>query len=95
MRELFTVVYFMKYFRHFFMGRHFEVHTDHAFLVWIKNFKDVEGMLSCWLIVIDTDDIEISHRKGYQMKHVDALSRLPARPCENATFVNSNPKSPD
>ncbi|MEW8548166.1 MAG: pol polyprotein, partial [Candidatus Thiodiazotropha sp.] len=82
MRELYAVVYFMRYFKHYLLGRHFEVHTDHASLVWIKNFKDAEGMLSRWLTIIDTFDFTICHRKGTHMQHVDALSRIPPRKCK-------------
>ena len=62
------------------MGRPFEIGTDHASLVWIKTFKNADGMLSRWLTVLDNYDFTISHRKDSAMKHVDALSRI--RPCK-------------
>ena len=43
MRELFAVVYFIRHFKHYLMRRLFEICTDHASLVWIKNFKDIYG----------------------------------------------------
>ncbi|MEW8547985.1 MAG: retropepsin-like aspartic protease/reverse transcriptase, partial [Candidatus Thiodiazotropha sp.] len=52
MRELYAVVYFVRHFKHYLMGRHFDIHTDHASLTWIKNFKDADGMLSRWLTVL-------------------------------------------
>ena len=93
MRELYAVVYFMRYFKHYLLGRHFEVHTDHANLVWIKNFKDAEGMLSRWLTIIDTFDFSIFHRKGTHMQHVDALSRIPPRTCKRDACVDCAKKS--
>ena len=82
MRELYAVVFLLRYYKHYLTGRHFEIHTDHASLVWIKNFKDADGMLSRWLSIIDTFDFKIFHRKASQMHHVDALSRIPPRKCK-------------
>lgn len=95
MRELLAVVYFIRYFKHYLMGRHFEVRTDHASLVWIKNFKDADGMLSRWLTILDTYDFSISHRKGNQMSHVDALSRIPPRRCKNGACRDCSSRSSD
>ena len=88
MRELYAVIFFVRYYSHYLMGRPFEIRTDHASLVWIKNFKDADGMLSRWLTVLDTYDFTISHRKGSAMKHVDALSRIRPRKCKRETCVD-------
>lgn len=69
-RELLAVLEMFKQFKHFLNGRHFLLRTDHAFLVWLKNFKGAEGMLARWISVIDTFDFEIQHRKGE--KHTNA-----------------------
>ena len=92
MRELYAVVYFMRYYKHYLMGRHFEVHTDHASLVWIKNFKDADGMLARWLTIIDTFDFSIFHKKASQMHHVDALSRIPPRRCKRDACMDCHGK---
>ena len=93
-RELYAVVYFVRYFKHYLMGRHFDIHTDHASLTWIKNFKNADGMLSRWLTVLDTYDFTILHKKGSQMQHVDALSRIPPRKCKHANCVDCSKKAP-
>ena len=41
-RELLAVVTFVKQFRHYLYGRPFLVRTDHASLIWLKNFKEPE-----------------------------------------------------
>ena len=51
-RELLAVITFVKEFRHFLWGRH-------CSFLWIKNFKEPEGMLASWLTVLDTYDYEI------------------------------------
>lgn len=38
-RELLAVVEMLKQFKHFLLGRHFLLRTDHAFLVWLKILK--------------------------------------------------------
>lgn len=38
-RELLAVVEMWKQFKHFLLGRHFLLRTDHAFLVWLKILK--------------------------------------------------------
>jgi hypothetical protein len=83
MRELLAVVTFVKQFKHYLYGRHFVIRTDHASLSWLKNFKDPDGLLSRWLSILDTYDYTIEYRKGSDIPHVDALSRIPNRKCKN------------
>ncbi|CAG2185648.1 unnamed protein product [Mytilus edulis] len=40
-KELLAVVYFIKYFRHYLLGRHFKLRTDHGSLTWLYKFKDL------------------------------------------------------
>jgi len=35
-KELLAVVHFLKYFRHYLLGRHFTIRTDHAALQWLR-----------------------------------------------------------
>lgn len=82
-RELLAVVTFLKQFRHFLYGQKFLLRTDHAPLIWLKNFKDPEGMLARWLSVIETYNFEIQYRPGPKHTNADALSRKPLRKCKN------------
>ena len=77
--ELLAVVTFVKHFRHYLWGRKFLVRTDHASLLWLKNFKEPEGMLARWLAVLDTYDFSVQYRKGVLHANADALSRIPVR----------------
>ena len=81
-RELLAVITFVKEFRHFLWGRHFIIRTDHSSLLWIKNFKEPEGMLARWLTVLDTYDYEIQFRRGSQHVYADVMSRLPHKRCK-------------
>ena len=80
-RELLATVYFTKHFRHYLLGRHFTLRTDHCSLVWLKNFKEPEGQLARWLECLQEFDCEIVHRRGCKHTNADALSWLPCQQC--------------
>jgi RNase H-like domain found in reverse transcriptase len=42
-RELLAVVYFIRHFRHFFLGKPFVLRTDHAALAWLNKTRDPIG----------------------------------------------------
>lgn len=81
-KELLAVITFIRQYRHFLWGRHFTVRTDHASLVWLKNFKNPEGMLARWLSILETYDFSIVHRPGRLHCNADSLSRRPASYCK-------------
>ena len=80
--ELLAVVTFVKQFKYYLFGRNFLLRTDHASLVWLKNFKEPEGMVARWISFLDTFDMTIQHRKGSLHGNADGLSRLPRRRCK-------------
>ena len=45
-RELLAAVAFVEHFRYFLYGTHFTIRTDHASLKWLRNFKNIDGMLA-------------------------------------------------
>ena len=49
-RELLAVYTFVDQYRHYLIGSHFLIRTDHSSLTWLKNFKEAEGMLGRWLM---------------------------------------------
>ena len=79
-RELLAVVAFTKHFRHFLIGCHFTLRTDHGSLTWLRNFKDPEAR---WLEQLQEYDFVIVHRQGKKHANADALSRvdLPCKQC--------------
>ena len=80
-KELLAVRYFVEYFKPYLYGRKFRLRTDHASLQWLKNFKEVDGMLARWLSVLDTYDFQLIHRRGVDHSNADALSRPPLVKC--------------
>ena len=74
-RELLAVIHFVKVYRHYLVGKHFIVRSDHAALRWLKSFKEPEGQVARWLEVLDTYDYTLVHRPGVKHGNADAMSR--------------------
>ena len=77
-RELYAVIYFMRYWRGFTGGMHVQIRTDHASLVWLMEFgkRDTTcgGMYQRWAFELGECDYHILHRKGIQ--NADYLSGM-------------------
>jgi transposase InsO family protein/predicted aspartyl protease len=80
-RELLAVVHFIKAYRHYLVGRHFTLRTDHAALRWLRNFKEPEGQIARWLETLEAYDFTLVHRPGQKHANADALSRGPCGQC--------------
>ena len=78
-KELLSVVYFMKRYRHYLLGRRFLVRTDHSALRSLMKTKDPEGQTARWLETLASFNFEIQHRPGKRHTNADALSRIPVR----------------
>ena len=73
-RECLAIIYALKQFRHYLLGRLFTLLTDHAPLQWLAGQK-MEGLLACWALAAQEYDFTISYRKGTANTNADALSR--------------------
>ena len=76
-RELLAVVATLDHFKGYVWGLKFLVRTDHAALVWLKNLKNIQGMLARWLAKLQQFHFDIVHRPGAQHGNADGLSRCP------------------
>ena len=76
-KELLAIIRFSRQFRHYLLGRHFTVRTDHNSLTWLMNFKEPQGQLARWLEELSQFNMEIQHRPGKKHTNADALSRIP------------------
>ena len=91
-RELLAIVYFLKYFRQYLLGRTFIVRTDHAALSWLRKTPEPIGQNARWSALIEEYDFKVEHRPHERHRNADALSRHPClnRPsCSacHATYV--------
>ena len=73
-RELLAVVATLDHFKGYVWGPKFVVRTDHAALVWLKNLKNIQGMLARWLAKLQQFHFDIIHRPGAQHGNADGLS---------------------
>ena len=76
-KELLAIVVFTRQFRHYLLGRSFILRTDHNSLVWLMNFKNIQGQLARWLEELAQYNMVIQHRSGKKHQNADALSRIP------------------
>ena len=76
-KELLAVVYGLKTFKQYLLGRHFQIRTDHAALQWLRKTPEPMGQQARWLTFIEMFDFGICHRSGQRHTNADALSRKP------------------
>lgn len=89
-RELLAVVYGLKQYRQFLLGRHFKLRVDHAALTYLRKTPEVIGQAARWMDLIEEYDFDITHRAGVAHGNCDALSRRPESELE-ATPTVLNP----
>ena len=77
-----AVVHFIKAYRHYLVGRHFTLRTDHAALRWLRSFKEPEGQIARWLEILEAYDFDLVHRPGQKHTNADAMSRGPCCQCQ-------------
>ena len=82
----------LDHFKGYVWGPKFVVRTDHAALVWLKNLKNIQGMLARWLAKLQQFHFDIIHRPGAQHGNADGLSRCPR--CERGTCAPNTDSSP-
>jgi hypothetical protein len=75
--ELLAIVYALKVWRHYLVGRKFELKTDHCGLQHIFTQSDLNARQRRWSELLSEYDFEISYIKGTVNRVADALSRRP------------------
>jgi hypothetical protein len=83
-KELLAVVTMVKHWRHYLLGRHFKIRSDHASLKWLTSWKDLDSMPARWMARLGSFDFHLEHRKGTAHGNADGLSRRPLIPCKRA-----------
>ena len=93
-KELLAVVYFVKYFKHYLLGRRFTVRTDHAALQWLKRIPEPVGQQARWIGFLEEFEFDIVHHAGSRHLNADALSRRPCRLSYGCCAASSRPEDP-
>ena len=80
-RELLAVVYGLRQFPVYLLGRHLRLRTDHAPLTWLQKTPEPIGQQGRWLDLLTEFPFDVEHRPGLKHNNADALSRIPCRQC--------------
>ena len=91
-RELLAVVFFVKYFRHYLLGRRFTVRSDHAALQWLRRIPEPMGQQARWIGLLEEFDFDVIHRPGNRHGNADAMSR---RPCSRQRCCRKEDLTPN
>jgi len=67
------MVYALKQFHQYLLGRSFTLLTDHAPLLWLAGQK-IEGLLACWALATQEYNLTFSYQKDTENSNADALS---------------------
>jgi hypothetical protein len=73
--ELFAIVQALRMWRHYLMGKKFELRTDHIGLKYLFEQPTLNVKQTRWMDFLSKYDFDINHIKGKENKVVDALSR--------------------
>lgn len=76
-KELLAIKYFVEYFRHYLLGRHFTVRSDHRALKFLFSMKSPSGRIARWIEILSGYDFEVQYRQGSKHANADSLSRCP------------------
>ena len=75
--ELLAVKYFMEYYKHYLLGCHFRVRSDHEALKWLFSMKEPKQCIARWIEILLEFDFELEYWPGKKHGNADALSRCP------------------
>ncbi|GBG80548.1 hypothetical protein CBR_g31008 [Chara braunii] len=74
-RELYALRQALDHWKHYLLGRHFKVYSDHETFRWLKTQAKMTPKLTRWAAEIDQYDFELKPVKGKYNVVADALSR--------------------
>ena len=75
-KECLAIVHWVKYFRHYLIGRKFKIITDQRALKWLLELKDPSSRLTRWSLRIQEYKFDIEHKPGRLHTNADALTRM-------------------
>lgn len=81
--ELMAIVWALDRLRSWLIGIHVVIVTDCQALVYMSSLKSTNSQITRWFDLIQEFDVEVRHRAGTAMAHVNALSRAPTEDSSN------------
>ena len=74
-KEALAIVFAVKHFRFYLLGKKFLVITDNNALRWLHSLEP-KGRIARWIMDLQEFEFDIQHRVGTSNQHADAISRL-------------------
>ena len=74
-REMLAAVVMCTHFRSYLRGSQFTLRTDHSSLRWLQKFKNEDGMLARWYLLLGQFSVTFKYRPGSQHANADGMSR--------------------
>ena len=68
------MIYSIKKFRHYLLGKLFYFHVDHSALVYLVQQQNLTGKLAHWMLLLQEFEFEVIHRPRTQHLVADYLS---------------------
>ena len=87
-REGLLMVYALQKFRHYLLGGHFKIYTDHSALKYLVNKLVLGGNIYLWLLLFHEFDFEIVVKPGQLNLGLDHMSRIESG--EETTSMEDN-----
>jgi len=81
-KECLAIVWSIQKLRHYLVGEHFVIETDHKPLEWLQSKQSSHAhsqKLERWALQLCGFNFSIVYQQGSQNQHADALSRRPSR----------------
>jgi len=92
-KECLAIVWATHKLRHYLVGAHFVIETDHKPLEWLQSKRCSHARsqkLERWALQLRAFDFSIKHRQGSCNQHADALSRKPVAMVAISTTLDIN-----
>ena len=95
-RECLAIIWGIRHYRSYLLGKKFELFTDHSALQFINTMRlnrDLSGRLARYQMFLQEYEFEPHYRKGELNANADALSRDPAFEMQSINLINVNSES--
>ena len=78
-RDMLAAVVMCTHFRSYLRGSQFTLRTDHSYLRWLQKFKNEDGMLARWYLLLGHFSVTFEYRPGSLHSNADGMSRPTCR----------------
>ena len=74
-QEMLASVVMCTHFRSYLRGAQFTLRTDHSSLRWLQKFRNEDGLLARWFMLLGQFSVTFEYRPGAQHANADGMSR--------------------